>query len=74
MEAVAAKIDEPTASMPGWLQHFTDYNPLSTLADAARGLMVGGPVAHDLWITLAWSAAITAVAAPYAIHKFRTKN
>ena len=41
--------------MPGWLQNFTDYNPLSALADAARGLMVGGPVAHDLWVTLAWS-------------------
>ncbi|MGW7722509.1 ABC transporter permease [Streptomyces canus] len=69
-----SSIFAPTNSMPGWLQHFTDYNPLSTLADAARGLMVGGPVAHDLWVTLGWSAAITAVAAPYAIHKFRTKN
>jgi oleandomycin transport system permease protein len=60
--------------MPGWLQNFTDYNPLSALADAARGLMVGGPAAHDVWLTLAWSAAITAVMAPIAIHKFRTKS
>jgi oleandomycin transport system permease protein len=64
----------PTDSMPGWLRSFTDYNPLSALADAARGLMVGGPVAHDLWVTLAWSAALTAVMAPVAVHKFRTKN
>lgn len=69
-----SSIFAPTQSMPGWLQHFTDYNPLSTLADAARGLMLGGPVAHDLWITVAWSVAITAVAAPLAIHKFRTKT
>ncbi|QNP73052.1 ABC transporter permease [Streptomyces roseirectus] len=69
-----SSIFTPTASMPGWLQTFTDYNPLSTLADAARGLMVGGPVAHDLWVTLGWSAAITAVMAPVAIHKFRTKT
>jgi oleandomycin transport system permease protein len=69
-----SSIFAPTNSMPGWLQAFTDYNPLSTLADAARGLMVGGPVAHDLWVTLGWSVAITAVAAPYAIHKFRTKS
>ncbi|MER5209039.1 ABC transporter permease [Streptomyces sp. NPDC002838] len=69
-----SSIFAPTASMPGWLQAFTDYNPLSTLADAARGLMVGGPVAHDLWVTLAWSVAITAVMAPVAIHKFRTKS
>ncbi|MEV5338838.1 ABC transporter permease [Streptomyces sp. NPDC052676] len=64
----------PPQSMPGWLQAFTDYNPLSTLADAARGLMVGGPVAHDLLMTVGWSVAITAVMAPIAIHKFKTKN
>ncbi|MGV9457129.1 ABC transporter permease [Streptomyces sp. NPDC003635] len=69
-----SSIFAPTQSMPGWLQNFTDYNPLSCLADAARGLMIGGPVAHDLWLTLGWSALLTAVMAPVAIHKFRTKN
>ncbi|WP_432116851.1 ABC transporter permease [Streptomyces sp. bgisy032] len=69
-----SSIFAPTTSMPGWLEAFTDYNPLSTLADAARGLMVGGPVAQDLWVTLGWSVAITAVMAPVAIHKFRTKS
>ncbi|MFJ9668514.1 ABC transporter permease [Streptomyces sp. NPDC101219] len=69
-----SSIFAPTGSMPGWLQNFTAYNPLSSLADAARGLMVGGPVAHDLWLTLAWSVGITVVMAPVAIHKFRTKT
>ncbi|MET8583308.1 ABC transporter permease [Streptomyces collinus] len=68
-----SSIFAPTASMPGWLQSFTDYNPLSALADTARGLMEGGPVAHDLWVTLIWSVGLTAVMAPVAIHKFRTK-
>ena len=49
--------------------------PLSSLADAARGLFNGGtPVAHDVWVTLIWSVVITAVMAPVAIHKFRTKS
>ncbi|MFD9006906.1 ABC transporter permease [Streptomyces sp. NPDC059582] len=69
-----SSIFAPTQSMPGWLQNFTDYNPLSSLADAARGLMVGGPVAHGLWVTLGWSVALTVVMAPIAIHKFRTKS
>jgi oleandomycin transport system permease protein len=70
-----SSIFAPTSSMPGWLQAFTDYNPLSSLADAARGLMNGGaPVAHDVWITLIWSIVITVVMAPIAIHKFRTKD
>ncbi|GAA1919229.1 ABC transporter permease [Streptomyces durmitorensis] len=69
-----SSIFAPTQSMPGWLQAFTDYNPLSSLADSARGLMVGGPVAHDIWVTVGWSALLTLVMAPIAIHKFRTKS
>ncbi|MFF7032703.1 ABC transporter permease [Streptomyces griseus] len=63
----------PTQTMPGWLQAFTDYNPLSNLADAVRGLMGGGPVAHSVWLTLAWAAGITLVMAPLAVAKFRKK-
>lgn len=69
-----SSIFAPTGSMPGWLRTFTEYNPLSSLADAARGLMVGGPVAQDLWTTVAWSVGITAVMAPVAVHRFRTKT
>ncbi|WP_399924640.1 ABC transporter permease [Streptomyces kanamyceticus] len=69
-----SSIFAPTKSMPGWLQAFTDYNPLSALADSARGLMIGGPIAHDIWVTVGWSAALTLVMAPIAVHKFRTKN
>ncbi|WP_447037041.1 ABC transporter permease [Streptomyces sp. DSM 118878] len=69
-----SSIFAPTQSMPGWLQAFTDYNPLSSLADSARGLMIGGPVADDVWVTVGWSVVLTLVMAPIAIHKFRTKS
>ncbi|MFG2559843.1 ABC transporter permease [Streptomyces sp. NPDC048496] len=69
-----SSIFAPTATMPGWLQAFTDYNPLSNLADAARGLMMGGPVAHSVWLTLGWAAAITLVTAPLAVAKFRKRT
>ncbi|MFB7187596.1 ABC transporter permease [Streptomyces sp. NPDC056230] len=69
-----SSIFAPTATMPGWLQAFTDYNPLSNLADAARGLMIGGPVAHSVWLTLGWAVAITAVTAPLAVAKFRKRT
>ncbi|MFJ9826448.1 ABC transporter permease [Streptomyces sp. NPDC101160] len=64
---------KPT-TMPGWLQSFTDYNPLSNLADAARNLINGGPVAHSVWMTLAWAVGITVVTAPLAVAKFRKKT
>src|SRR5919108_701588 len=35
----------PVKTMPGWLQAFVAANPVTILADATRGLMVGGPVA-----------------------------
>ncbi|WP_282686356.1 MULTISPECIES: ABC transporter permease [unclassified Streptomyces] len=63
----------PTETMPGWLQTFTDYNPLSNLADAARSLMQGDPVGDSVWWTLAWAAGITLVLAPLAVAKFRKK-
>nr|WP_229848163.1 ABC transporter permease [Streptomyces melanogenes] len=64
---------KPT-TMPGWLQTFTDYNPLSNLADAARNLVNGGPVAHSALMTMGWAVAITAITAPLAVAKFRKRT
>lgn len=69
-----SSIFAPTQTMPGWLQTFTEYNPLSNLADAARGLMMGGPVAHSVWVTLGWATVITLATAPLAVSKFRKKT
>ncbi|MEV3934155.1 ABC transporter permease [Streptomyces sp. NPDC053728] len=66
-----SSIFAPTQTMPGWLQTFTDYNPLSNLADAARGLMMGGPLGNSVWLTLGWTLVLTAVMAPLAVSKFR---
>ncbi|MFI9238770.1 ABC transporter permease [Streptomyces cinnamoneus] len=69
-----SSIFAPTTNMPGWLEAFTKYNPLSNLADASRHLINGGAVAHSVWMTLAWSAAITLVTAPLAVARFRKKT
>ncbi|MFE5831599.1 ABC transporter permease [Streptomyces sp. NPDC056488] len=69
-----SSIFAPPTSMPGWLETFTDYNPLSNLADAARNLVNGGPVAHSVWMTLGWSVLITVVTAPIAVARFRNKT
>ncbi|MEU8891054.1 ABC transporter permease [Streptomyces sp. NPDC048442] len=61
-------------TMPGWLQTFTDYNPLSNLADASRGLFLGNLEMRDVWMVLGWAVVITAVTAPLAISKFRKKT
>ncbi|WP_418956728.1 ABC transporter permease [Streptomyces tritici] len=69
-----SSIFAPPTSMPDWLKAFTDYNPLSNLADAARNLINGGPVADSAWMTLGWALAITVVTAPIAVRKFRDRT
>jgi oleandomycin transport system permease protein len=70
-----SSIFTPTTKMPDWLQGFTEVNPLSNLADAARALMTGdGAVAHPTLVTLGWAVAITAVTMPLAVAKFRKKT
>ncbi|MER5766672.1 ABC transporter permease [Streptomyces sp. NPDC001985] len=69
-----SSIFAPPSTMPDWLRTFTDYNPLSNLADASRALINGGPVASSVWWTLGWAVAITAVTAPIAVAKFVKKN
>jgi len=70
-----SSIFAPPTSMPGWLEGFTQVNPVSNLADAARALVNGeGAVAHPTLVTLGWAVAITAVTMPLAVRKFRTKT
>ncbi|WP_327702505.1 ABC transporter permease [Streptomyces decoyicus] len=70
-----SSIFAPPTSMPGWLEGFAKVNPLSNLADAARALVNDrGAVAHPTLVTLGWVVAITAVAMPLAVAKFRKKT
>ncbi|MFF0450382.1 ABC transporter permease [Streptomyces sp. NPDC004609] len=69
-----SSIFAPPSTMPDWLETFTEYNPLSNLADAARALINGGSFGDSVWMTLGWAALITAVTAPLAVARFRRKT
>jgi oleandomycin transport system permease protein len=63
----------PVSTLPGWLQTFTDVNPITHLIGTLRGLMLGGPVqSHLLW-TLAWMAGLLAVFVPLALRAYRRR-
>jgi oleandomycin transport system permease protein len=62
-----------TSTMPGWMQSIVKVNPVSILADAQRGLLVGGPVATPVLQSLLWAAGLTAVFAPLAVRAFRRR-
>lgn len=63
----------PTETMPSWLQHWVEVNPVTILADALRGLLVGGPVAGPVLQSLLWAVAIAAVFAPLAVRGLRRR-
>ena len=62
-----------TTTLPGWLQAWVKVNPVTSLADAVRGLTVGGPVATHVLYALAWAAGIVIVAFPVAMRMYRRK-
>ena len=63
----------PTDTLPGWLQAWVNVNPVAHVMDAARGLMLGGPVAGPVAWTLLWSAGLLAVFAPLAVRAYRRR-
>ncbi|MCK9876873.1 ABC transporter permease [Frankia sp. Ag45/Mut15] len=62
-----------TSTMPGWLQAVVKVNPVTSLADATRGLFVGGPVLNPTWHVLVWGVVLVSVFAPLAVRAFRRR-
>ncbi|HEX8346378.1 MAG TPA: ABC transporter permease [Actinoplanes sp.] len=60
----------PVDTLPGWLQAFVHVNPITPLVGTIRGLLVGGPVAHDLLLTVAWMAGLLVVFVPLALRAY----
>jgi ABC-2 type transport system permease protein len=61
-------------TMPGWLQIFVRYNPVTRLASASRSLMHGTSAWGDvLWVLVA-SALIVAVSAPIAMKLYHQER
>lgn len=60
----------PAASMPGWLQPFSRYQPITPMVDAVRALILGS--GSDVALALAWSAVLLAVCTPIAVLRYRS--
>ncbi len=60
----------PATAMPGWLQAFGTHQPVDALVNAERALILGGPAAHDVLISLAWSGGLLVVFALLAARTY----
>jgi ABC-2 type transport system permease protein len=69
----------PIATMPGWLQVFAKYQPLTYMVDSVRALTLGAtaraelghPASYYVVRAAIWAVAILAVSAPLAVARYR---
>jgi len=62
----------PTETMPGWLQAFVRFNPVTHIITAARELCNEGTFGTDGWLALLGAAVVIAIFAPLTVRKYRT--
>ncbi|MDQ4131728.1 MAG: ABC transporter permease [Actinomycetota bacterium] len=64
----------PLETMPGWLQGWAEYQPVSVVVDASRALMLGGsfgPTAPKVLGAVLWIGAILAIFGPLSVRLYR---
>lgn len=64
----------PTDTLPWVLRVFAENQPLTQLIEAIRALLLGLPTQNFVWLSVAWSVGIFAVAFPIANYLFRKQS
>lgn len=74
----ASSVFTPTGAMPGWLRAFADNQPVSVVANAVRGLVLGqgalpagATVTGTVVAAIVWSTLILAVFVPLSVRLYR---
>src|SRR5215216_4940213 len=63
----------PTATMPGPVRAFAEYQPVTIIVNAIRDLFTQQQVGTDIWIALAWCVGILVVAYALAMATYHRK-
>lgn len=66
----AASTFAPVENMPGWLQPFSQHQPVTVTVDAVRAIMHGGDVAGPLTQSLLWIAGLLVLWSTLATRAF----
>jgi ABC transporter DrrB family efflux protein len=61
----------PPDTMPRWLEPVAEYNPFTTMVDAARSLFVGTEAGNDIWGAVLWSIGIIGVFGMLSVWRYR---
>jgi ABC-2 type transport system permease protein len=63
----------PTATMPGPVRAFADYQPTTSIVDTIRDLLTQQPAGTSIWTALAWCLGILTVACIFASIAYRRR-
>ncbi|MGC0143333.1 ABC transporter permease [Pseudactinotalea sp. Z1732] len=63
----------PMETMPAWLQTWAGINPVSHAIEASRALLLGGPAAEPVLMTLLWAGIFLVVLFPLALVAYRRR-
>lgn len=63
----------PVASMPTAAQWFADINPVTSVADATRALMLGDPAGTAIVQSVLWIAALLVVFVPLTVRAYQRR-
>ncbi len=63
----------PTDSMPSGVRAFAENQPVTSIVEAVRSLLMGQPVSNDIWVALAWCLGILVVAYTFAMLAYKRK-
>ena len=63
----------PTESMPSAVRAFAENQPVTSIVEAVRSLLLGQPVGNEIWGALIWCIAILVVAYLFAMRVYKHK-
>lgn len=63
----------PTESMPPVVRAFAENQPVTSIVNAIRSLLLEQPVGNDIWVALAWCLGILIVAYIFAMRVYKRR-
>ena len=64
----------PTQSMPGVVRAFAENQPVTSVVEAVRSLLLGQPAGNSLWVSAAWLAGLLVVFYALAMAVYRRRR
>ncbi|MBA0049909.1 ABC transporter permease [Streptomyces sp. AJS327] len=63
----------PVETMPGWLHGFAQHQPVTSVIESLRALLLGQPVGNSAWTAVAWCVGLLLLTLPLCAALFQRR-